>query len=88
MNVESQTVEQQEKIGMTDGDDRNELQPTCMRAFDGWISVKTRMPNERCLAYTPDQEEQGTWRIIPKGLFKQAASEATHWRPLPPPPVK
>ena len=34
MNVENQTVEQQEKIGMTDGDDRNELQPTCMRAFE------------------------------------------------------
>lgn len=31
MNVENQTVEQQEKIGMTDGDDRNELQPSCMR---------------------------------------------------------
>ena len=31
MNVENQTVEQQEKIGMTDGDDRNDLQPTCMR---------------------------------------------------------
>ena len=24
---------QEVKIGMTDGDDRNELQPTCMRAF-------------------------------------------------------
>ena len=32
MNVENQTVEQQEKIGMTDGDDRNELQPSCMQA--------------------------------------------------------
>ena len=28
MNVENQTVEQQENIGMTDGDDRNELQTT------------------------------------------------------------
>ena len=33
MNVENQTVEQQENIGMTDGDDRNELQTSCMRAF-------------------------------------------------------
>ena len=32
MNVENQTVEQQEKICMTDGDDSNELQPSCMRA--------------------------------------------------------
>ena len=77
-----------QKIGMTDGDDRNELQPSCMRAFDGWIRVEEQMPNERCLAYTPDQDEGGTWRIIPKGLFRQAASEATHWRPLPAPPVK
>lgn len=62
---------QEVKIGMTDGGDSQELQPTCMRAFDGWISVKTRMPNERCLAYTPDQDEQGTWRIIPKGYLSK-----------------
>lgn len=53
-----------------------------------WISVTDRLPNERCLAYTPEQDEVGTWRIIPKGLFRQAASEATHWQPLTTPEIK
>lgn len=53
-----------------------------------WISVKDRMPNERCLAYTPGQDEVGTWRIIPKGLFRRAASEATHWQQLTTPEIK
>lgn len=48
-----------------------------------WISVKDRIPDERCIAYTPNQDEVGKWRIIPKGLFRQAASEASHWMPMP-----
>jgi len=50
-----------------------------------WISVKDRLPDERCLAYTPTDDEPHKWRIIPKGLFRQAATEATHWASLEPP---
>lgn len=48
-----------------------------------WISVEDRLPEERCLAFTPDQDETMQYRIIPNGLFKQVATDATHWQPLP-----
>lgn len=56
---------------------------------DGWISVNDRLPgNERVIAYTDNDDVVVRYRFIPAGLFRQVASEATHWRPLPPPPVK
>ena len=39
-----------QKIGMTDGDDRNELQPSCMRAFEGGDGITTQITKD--LAYT------------------------------------
>jgi len=52
-----------------------------------WISVNDEIPAERCLAYTPNDQDLGMqWRIIPDRLFKQVASDATHWMPLPSPP--
>lgn len=53
---------------------------------DNWISVGDRLPDERCLAYTPYQSDDMAYRIIPAGLFRKAASNATHWQPLPTPP--
>ncbi len=50
-----------------------------------WISVDDRLPEERCLAYTPDVDEGLDYRIIPKGLFSTVYF-ATHWQPLPAPP--
>lgn len=54
MNVENQTVEQQENIGMTDGDDRNELQPSCMRAFE--------------VDHSSDRDEEISVRYRPSGI--------------------
>ncbi len=148
MNVESQTVEQQEKIGMTDGDDRNELQPTCMRAFgfdksivdesndqvevnylnvgeevvaikeEQWISVEDRLPDfdfGYCLAVrhhheSPEEKSVHYSFFIKDREYARFKNEyysrkrqgklsvhfdcaecgfvVTHWRPLPPPPVK
>ena len=51
-----------------------------------WISVDDRLPSERSIAYTPNNEESMRWRFIPSRMFKQIASEATHWMPLPTPP--
>ena len=52
-----------------------------------WVSVSDRLPEERCFAYTPNDQDLGIqWRIIPEGLFKQVASDATDWKPLPSPP--
>ena len=96
MNVENQTVEQQEKIGMTDGDDRNELQPTCMRAFDGWISVDNKLPPEESsvIVYPYNYEDSEDFSIT--GFYfdgkwhseKIHEIEVTHWRPMLTPPVK
>lgn len=51
-----------------------------------WVSFEDKVPAERCLAYTPSEHNEIRYRIIPAGLFRQAASEATHWMPLPTPP--
>lgn len=51
-----------------------------------WVSVNDRMLDGRCIAYTPDQSPDMTYRIIPEGLFRMAAKSATHWTPLPDPP--
>ena len=51
-----------------------------------WIMVDERLPSERCLAFTPNERDDMRYRIIPAGLFKQAATDATHWQPLPQPP--
>ena len=53
---------------------------------DGWISVDERLPDDRCIAYTPNNDMTIKYRFIPAGMFKQIASDATHWRPLPQPP--
>jgi len=52
-----------------------------------WISVKDRKPVERCLAYTDNNDLTMRYRIIPEGMFKQIASDASHWMPLPEPPT-
>jgi len=53
-----------------------------------WISVEDILPQERCLAYTPNDQDIGIqWRIIPARLFEMVASDATHWMPLPSPPI-
>ncbi len=54
---------------------------------NGWLSVEDGLPECRCIAYTPDQSEGMVYRIIPKGLFKQVATDATHWMPLPSSPL-
>ena len=54
--------------------------------MSAWISVNDMTPEGRCLAYTPHQAVDMTYRIIPAGLFKKVASSATHWMPLPSPP--
>jgi len=51
-----------------------------------WIPVSERLPKTKCLAYTPEQDETMQYRIIPAGFLSQAATDATHWMPLPPPP--
>lgn len=52
-----------------------------------WVSVGDRLPKERCLAYTPNDSDLSMQRrIIPAGMFKQIATDATHWMPLPSPP--
>ena len=103
---------QEVKIGMTDGDDSQELQPTCMRAFDGWVSVDTDMPSEDCETYIvfscgevttcqfnkfPSDPEKNleysyrwyTYNNVPNwGVERVEVLDVTHWRPLPPPPVK
>ncbi len=49
-----------------------------------WVSVSDRLPeNERVIAYTPNEDLCVQYRFIPAGLFKQVASDATHWQTLP-----
>ncbi len=53
-----------------------------------WIDVNDTLPGDnRVLAYTPNDDQAMEYRFIPAGLFKQVASEATHWIPLPKPPT-
>ena len=52
---------------------------------DEWIKCSDRMPDVRCLAFTPSDHEEVRYRIVPKRILK-ALSEATHWMPLPEPP--
>jgi hypothetical protein len=50
----------------------------------GWISVNDALPDCRCMAFTPDNEDESMrHRIIPAGMFKQIAKDASHWMPLP-----
>lgn len=48
-----------------------------------WIPVTESIPQCRALAYTPDVDIELRYRIIPAGLFRNAASSATHWMKLP-----
>lgn len=55
--------------------------------MNDWISVKGRLPSsERVMAFTPSEDKSMEYRFIPANMFKQVASEATHWMPLPEPP--
>ena len=65
MNVENQTVEQQEKIGMTDRDDCNELQPSCMRAFA--VDHSSDRDDEISVEYKVDSVEWTTELLPPIG---------------------
>ena len=55
-------------------------------ALDDWIRVEDRLPEERCLVYTQSDDLAMRYRIIPRGLCEQVATDATHWMPLPEPP--
>ena len=69
-------------------DDRQVSPRITQPARNGWVPVNGHYPSCRCLAYTPNNSDDGmTWRIIPAGMFKQVAPEATHWQPLPAPPA-
>jgi hypothetical protein len=52
---------------------------------DDWIKCSDRMPDVRCLAFTPSDHEEIRYRIVPERILK-ALSDATHWMPLPAPP--
>lgn len=96
---------QEVKIGMTDGDDSQELHPSCMRAFDGWISVHDMTPpKEMCVDiwfdysdgagrlcncfYNSENDEFWYWGENDGEKVEFDAGLVTHWRPLPPTPVK
>ena len=52
-----------------------------------WISVEDRLPeNERVVAFTPNDDISLMYRFIPKNMFTQIATDATHWMSLPEPP--
>jgi hypothetical protein len=53
-----------------------------------WISVSDGLPEIRALAFTPTDNRLIQHRIIPGGMFRQIAKEATHWMPLPSNPPK
>lgn len=55
--------------------------------YGKWISVKSELPTDkRVMAYTPNTDKSMEYRFIPAGMFKQVASDATHWMSLPNPP--
>jgi hypothetical protein len=53
-----------------------------------WIPVSEGIPGVRTLAFTPSDNRLLQHRIIPGGMFRQVATEATHWMPLPSDPPK
>jgi hypothetical protein len=53
-----------------------------------WIPVSEGLPHVRTLAFTPTDNRMLQHRIIPGGMFRQVATEATHWMPLPSDPPK
>lgn len=53
-----------------------------------WIHVSEGLPSVRTLAFTPTHNCMLQHRIIPGGMFRQVATEATHWMPLPSDPPK
>jgi hypothetical protein len=52
-----------------------------------WIKCSERITENRCLAYTPNDDPGIMFRIVPARLLKQS-SDVTHWMPLPQPPKK
>jgi hypothetical protein len=50
-----------------------------------WISVDDIYPpsDKRVIAFTDNDDLAVRYRFIPAGLFKQVASEATHWMYIP-----
>lgn len=55
---------------------------------DGWIAVTPEtMPEARALMFTPTDEDTVRYRIVPAGQAR-LLTDATHWRPLPTPPVR
>jgi hypothetical protein len=51
-----------------------------------WIKCSERLTNERCLAYTPNNEDAViTLRIVPTRMLSHL-SDVTHWMHLPEPP--
>lgn len=51
--------------------------------MNDWISVKDRLPeSERVIAFTPNDDKSLRHRFIPSNMFKQIATDATHWMSL------
>lgn len=50
-----------------------------------WVDRNDRMPLGRCIAWTPDETEEMSYRIVPKGLLR-SLNTATHWMDMPEPP--
>lgn len=53
-------------------------------ADDPWESLPGNANNHRCLVYTPSEQTEVEYRIVPAGFVK-TVSDATHYIPLKPP---
>jgi hypothetical protein len=50
-----------------------------------WIKCSERLTENRCLAYTPNEDAAIMLRIVPVRMLRHL-SDVTHWMPLPAPP--
>ncbi|HDR1224593.1 TPA: DUF551 domain-containing protein [Pasteurella multocida] len=84
--------EEEKQSGLYDGIDCMVELPEIVEfpKYDGWISVKDRLPEERedILIYTNKGEIKLAYRYdcFFMSILSHHISTITHWRPLPPPP--